>query len=209
MEKQGANGRLVRRKVRHAQGEGTKVKEYIPYNEKLEQEIEQVGISWLKSRRGPQIHIAYVHIFENRSGKRWFYAHQGNRIVGTLSLNQIEARQGWMFNHLMMTSDAPHGTPEFLVISALETLKQEGCHFATFGTAPGAKLSTITGFSQFSTWMLSHAYQFANKIFHLNGHKTFWGKFTPESESSYLLFSQPSIGLREIIAVLRVLNATF
>jgi lysylphosphatidylglycerol synthetase-like protein (DUF2156 family) len=207
MEKQGANARLVRRKVRHAQGEGAKVKEYVPYNEKLEKEIEQVGISWLKSRRGPQIHISHVQLFDNRPGKRWFYAQQGNRIVGTLLLNQLQARQGWLINHLMMTPDAPHGTAEFLVVSALAILKQEGCHFASFGTAPGAQLNNITGFGQFSTWILSHAYQLVNKIFHLNGHKTFWGKFTPESEPSYLLFSHPNISLREIIAVMRVLNA--
>src|SRR5205085_1796166 len=71
-DKQGAHASLVRRKVRQAQNSGVIINEYLPYDAKIEKEIEQTGIDWLKSRRGPQVHISNVRVFDNRMGKRWF-----------------------------------------------------------------------------------------------------------------------------------------
>lgn len=209
MEKHGTHASLVRRKVRHAIKEGTTVKEYLSQIPELEQSIDQVGIEWLQSRRGPQIHISRVHLFNDRFGKRWFYAQQGEEIVGVIVLNQLQARQGWHFNHLMIKPNAPHGTQELLVITAIEALKQEGCHFASFGAVPSAELGEIIGIGKMSSWMVRQIFRIIYKLFHLNGLKMFWGKFHPEASRSYLLFSQPSIRFQDLIALMRALNVSF
>jgi lysylphosphatidylglycerol synthetase-like protein (DUF2156 family) len=207
-ERHGTHASLVRRKVRHAQHEGVSIREYLVHDGKMEQALEQVSTAWLQSRRGPQVHISNVHLFTDRLGKRWFYAHQEEHIVGVVVLNQVQKYQGWHLNHLMLTPQAPHGTPEFLITSVLEALKSENCSFVSFGVAPVDRLGTLVGLTPLSTWMARHIYHIASKIFHLKGHKMFWGKFYPQTRPSYLLFHQPSIGLREICALMRAMHVS-
>lgn len=207
-ERQGTHASLIRRKVRHAIHEETVVKEHAAGDLSLEQSMLQTARSWLQARKGPQIHISRVRLFEDTHGKRWFYAMQRGRMVGMIVLNHLQARNGWLINHLMITPDAPHGTSELLVISALEALKREGCTYATFGAVPEMRLGEISGLSKMSTWMTRLIYRTAYHVFHLKGHKMFWGKFFPETLPSYLLFSRPQIGYQEIRALMEAMNVT-
>lgn len=207
-EKTGTHGSLVRRKVRHAQREGVSVSEYTQRDEKMENAIDQVGLAWLEARKGPQIHISHVRMFNDRQGKRWIYAKQGDRIVGAAVLNRLEKHDGWLLNHIVFSPDAPNGTPELLVVTALETTAKEGCHYVSFGNSPASSLGETSGLSMLSTYVARLAFKMANRYFHLDGHKMFWDKFTPESRRSFLLFAQPRIGLQEIRALKSALNVT-
>lgn len=205
----GVKGSLVRRKVRHALKDGCIVNEYIPSDLKLEEAIEKVGISWLQARQGPQIHTSNIHLFENRSGKRWFYvSHQGS-VVGVIVLNQLQACNGWLVNHLMYSPEAPNGTPELLLTHALEVVAKEDCHYVTFGSVPSASLGEIKGLNPFARFMARAFFWIAHKIFHLGGKLTFWGKFHPRSKPSYLVFSSSSIGCKELRALMAALNVSF
>lgn len=198
-EKTGTRGSLVRRKVRHAQNEGVAVHEYTGNDKELEKSIEQVGEKWLKARKGPQIHISNVLLFMDREGKRWFYAKKGNKIIGVVVINRLEAYQGDLMNHLMITSDAPNGTPELLVVTALEALAHEDCHYVTFGTAPATRLGDIQGISPFSAGIARLIFKLARLIFRLDSHK-FWEKFHPNSSRCFLLLSK-GIGLNELRSI--------
>ena len=202
----GANACVVRRKVKHAKHEAVEVKEYIPHDKKLEQAMEQVGTEWLKSRHGPQIYIAHIRLFCDRIGKRWFYARHGNQIVGVFTLNQLNNYQGWLLSALMITPSAPHGTPELLVTTAIDTLRAEGCHYITCGSVPGDTLGEIVGLNTISTWLMRQIFKVAKKIFNLNGRMKFWEKFQPKCRPSYILFTEPDIRLREIWAIMRAMN---
>lgn len=204
----GAKGSLVRRKVRHALHEGTSVNEYIPSDVALEQAIEEVGNIWLKSRRGPQMYTSHIRLFDDRSGKRWFYAKKDNLVVGAVVLNRIQAREGWHFNHLMFTPQASHGTPELLIMTAVETLQKEGCQFATFGTVSSKNLGKINGFGCYASLFARTIYKIVSVLFHLNGKKMFWGKFQPQGEPSYLLFSRPSVGMKELLGIMKAMNVS-
>ncbi len=205
----GDNGSLVRRKVRHAIRDAVEIHEYRDSDPQLETILENVCVRWLESRTGPQIHISQIHLFENRMGKRWFYAKQKETIVGVVTLNQLKARDGWLINHLMITPEAPHGTPEFLFVSALETLKNEGCHYVTVGAVPAESLGKITGFSSFSSWMSRAVFKMAKRFFNLNGKSKFWEKFHPQGIQTYLLFGGKTLGIREILGILRSTNTKF
>lgn len=206
---EGVRGSLVRRKVRHALHEGVSVEEYMPHDPKLESAIEEVGDIWLKSRHGPQVYISHHHLFTDRPGKRWFYAKHNNQIVGVAQLNQLQAHAGWLLNHVMHTPDAPHGTPELLVVTALETIRKEGCQYVTFGNVPTEKLGEILGQGSVAQVFTRLTFKVITKIFRLSGRKKFWEKFEPVSSRSYLVFSKPRIGLREIRGLMRALNVSF
>lgn len=201
----GTYGSLVRRKVKQAIREGVTVHEHLTIDPGIERAMEGVGEEWLKSRKGPQIHISDIYLFDDRAGKRWFYAKKGDTIVGTISLNQLQARKGWLMNHLMITDEAPNGTPELLVVSALEALDKEGCRYTTVGMVAVSQLGEIIGLSKFSTWVARTGFKVAKKVAHLDGLNTFWGKYHPKSQPSYVLCSRNRIGVRELIALMSAL----
>jgi lysylphosphatidylglycerol synthetase-like protein (DUF2156 family) len=204
--KKGPQGGLVRKKIKRAIQEGTTVHEYLEHDAKLEKDIEEVGSAWLNARKGPQVYIAPVRIFDDRLGKRWFYAKKGDRIIGVLLLDEVQIHSGWLFSSVMMTPDAPNGTPELLVTTAIESLKNENCNYATFGAVPGKQLKEIIGLSKIYTWLVRTVYSAVRRIFRLDGKKIFWGKFQPTSQSTFLLFSEPKIGLNEIRSLMKALN---
>lgn len=205
----GTHASLVRRKVRHALKEGVEIKEYLPSDNAVEQAIESVSEQWLNARRGPQVHISHVYPFANRKGKRWFYAKKDDRIVGVVLLNQLEQRKGWLLNHLMHAPDAPHGTPEILLTTALDTLAQEDCHFVSFGPVPSEKIGEIKGMSKISGDFARMLYRASYRLFRLSGRKVFWDKFHPDKERSYLVLSKPHVGFREFKALVHALNIRF
>lgn len=204
--REGVNGSLVRRKVKHAVHEGTTVDEYKGDDQELENAIEQVGAAWLQTRRGLQVHISHVYLFDNRQGKRWFYAKQKDRIVGVVLLNQLQVRQGWLLNHLMHLPDAPHGTPELLVVTALETVRNEGYHYVTFGPVTTGIVGEIIGLGRFTEWFTRRVFNVANSYFRLSGRKKFWEKFHPESSRSFILFNSSRISLKDINGLAKALN---
>jgi lysylphosphatidylglycerol synthetase-like protein (DUF2156 family) len=204
--RKGVNGSLVRRKVRHALKEGASVVEYHPFDDRIESAIEQAGQQWLKSREGLQIHTSNVFLFNDREGKRWFYAKHHDKIVGVVVLNALRSCNGWLMNHLMHTPEAPHGTPELLVTTALDTVAKERCSFVTFGSVPSASLGEIVGLNPLASAGARFIFKAANFVFHLEGKMKFWEKFHPESKPSYLLFEKSTIGLKEITALAHALH---
>lgn len=205
----GGHASLVRQKVRHALKENLMAMEYRDHDANLENAMKQISQAWLRARHGPQVHISHLCLFANRLGKRWFYASQGERIVGVLLMNQLQAHQGWLINRVIVPPYAPHGTPELLITTALETLVSEGCHFVTFGVVPRPALGKIVGLGTCGIWLSRCLYKCAKKVFYLGGTKTFWEKFHPQNQPSYLLFNGNTIGIRDLFGLIRAVNATF
>jgi lysylphosphatidylglycerol synthetase-like protein (DUF2156 family) len=207
-EKEGQNGRLVRRKTRHAQSHGTTVLEYLGNDPAIEKSIEQVAESWLKDRKGPQIYISGVRLFADKEGKRWFYALRDDKVVGVLLMSRLSARKGWALNQFMITPEAANGTPELMIVTALEQLAKEDCNYVTFGAVPANDITRMEGLGKFSQAMTRFSYRIANMIFHLDGKRVFWDKFNPSSEPSYILLGDSSIGIKDMLALMKAMNAS-
>lgn len=203
----GPLGSLVRRKTKRALREGVSVEEYQGSHVELEEEIERVGEVWLNHRKGTQFHISNVHLFEDRSGKRWFYAKQENRLVGVVTINRLEAQEGWLLNHLMTVPDAPIGTSELLIISVLDVLRKEGCRSVTVGSATSKKLGKIVGMNPLFCLLARVLFQFGRKLGQLDGLSMFWSKFQPRRQSTFLLFGRRWIGARELVAIKRSISS--
>lgn len=206
--KSGSKGRALRNKINLAMRAGIQISEYIGGDVQLEKAMEQVGVSWLKARQGPQIYIGHVELFVTRTGKRWFYARQGDQIVGTLLLHRVEARHGWLVQFLMTTPDAPQGTSEQLVMSALNNLQTEGCRFLSFGAVQIESLGEIIGLGWLFEKMARILFKIAKKMFHLDQRRRYWRKFQPQKEPSYVLFSESKRSLRELQSIKRAFNVS-
>lgn len=209
MNNQGHKASLVRRKFKHASKEGALVKEYMQDDPEIEKQIENAAAEWLKNRHGPQIYLCHMTLFKNRHGKRWFYAEREGRIVGILVLNRIEMKNGWLITNVMMLNDAPHGLSELLIISVLQILEKENCHYVLAGPIPAKQLGTISGLNPFQAQLSRWIFKCAKRIFHLEGHAVFWDKFQPKAESSYLVFPQKNLRYSSIKALMRAYNVAF
>lgn len=203
----GSNAVLVRKKIKHAAKDGVSVHEYIDKDPAVEKQIEAVAAEWLQKRSGPQIYMSHIHIFDDAYGKRWFYARHNNRFVGLLILNQLQSKQGWLLNHLMLTKDAPHGTSELLVISAMQTLEKENCKYVLVGPVAGERLGEIVGLNRLTSLIPRGIYQCAKSIFKLSTHKTFWEKFNPTIQGSYILFPKRNLKISSLRALFKAFNA--
>lgn len=207
-KKQGIQASLVRRKSRHAAKENVTIHEYIPTDSELESKIEKATDAWTQNRKGPQVHISDHRLFEDRPGKRWFYATVSDNVVGSLVLNRLEKDNGWLLNHLTYIPTAPHGTQELLVISTLDQLAKEDCHYVSFGATPALEIRDIAGLGRYFAILVQSGYKFARKLLHIEGHKKFWEKFDPSCEPAYIVFSRNHIGWTEVHGIINAMNVT-
>lgn len=200
----GRSASLVRRKVRHAEKEGVSVIEYLGSNPTLEKAMQEVGTQWVRGRSDP--HISSIELFRERNQKRWFYALQEGKVIGVIALSPLLAKNGWLMNHLMVTAQAPHGTPEMLVTTALDTLALLPTRHVTVGAVPYPTLKEISGFSPLFTFLARLGFVALKHRFRLSGRKKFWEKFHPVSEPLYLLFSSNTFSLTTVQGLLKTLK---
>lgn len=201
----GSRAVLVRKKVKRARTEGVSFAEYLNEDLHLEKEMEGVGKAWLGKREGAQIYIAHLNFFNDKEGKRWFYAKKEGKVIGFLILNEIQASKGWLLNNLIITQDAPPGTSELLVISTLEVLEKEECENVVIGPVVSSQIESIRGLNPFVSWIIRRVFTIAKSCFRLEGQTIFWDKFAPKTEPSYVLFEK--VGIRTIRALMKAMNA--
>ena len=202
----GDRGSLVRRKVRRAKGMGVTVHEYVEACAETETALENVVTGWLASRKGRQIYLSAIALFSYRAGKRWFYAKAQEKVIGVLVLNRIEARSGWLLNHVMTVPEAPSGTSEALIIFALETVAKEGCEFVTVGSVPKSSLQSVQGIRGVIQLFVSGLYRILVKTLNLMRLREFWSKFEPKAEPSLLLLGDVPFSLKALLSLLKGLH---
>jgi lysylphosphatidylglycerol synthetase-like protein (DUF2156 family) len=203
----GKRASLLRNKWNQSVRDGIEVKEYITVDQALESAMEGVAHAWLNDRKGPQMSLLRVNLFEDRTCKRWFYAQYKGKVVGVLMLNSLASCKGWVINMMMTDPTAPNPTSEFLVLSTLQVLRAEQCTYFSIGTTPAAELKRIEGISIIIAWIARSLFAVAKKIFKLSDRQRYWKKFYPQTKPLYLLFSNSSIKIQDIMAIMRALNA--
>lgn len=197
---------LLRKKVRQSSAKGIEILEYTGHDSQIEQSIEEVASAWLQSRKGIQIYLATPSLFDDRLGKRWFYAKQEGKIIGFALLNELQSHRGWLLNNVMVAKGSPSGVSEHLVVSALQALEKEQCRSVIIGPVPAKTLGKIMGLNQTLVLIAGWTFKVLRKTCRLDGHEIFWEKFEPEVKSSYLLFPKNRFRPSSVIALLRALN---
>lgn len=204
----GYRASLLRRNCKGALRNNVQIDEYKDNDNAVEQKIEAVGEAWLNNRQGPQVYLQNVNIFSHREHRRYFYAKHQDKIIGVLILNRLDAYQGWVISFSMVCQGAPNGTSELLIVTALEKLGQENCHYFAIGTVPIASIDDIHGLNPMTSWCIRKSYGMALKMFHLEDRERYWRKFAPISESTYLVLSKPKLGLSGVMGIMSALNAS-
>ena len=204
----GTNAVRVRGKMKQALKEGVTIDEYKEDDYELEEQMMEVASAWLQNRKGLQTYLSHLHLslFKDRYGKRLFYAKHEGHIIGMVVLHQIDFYKGWLLNNIMMIQDAPNGLSELLIVTALQELEKENCHYVLTGPAPLKKLGKISGIHRTLSLFIRWIYQGTRVIFHLDGYKNFWKKFHHKRENCYLIFPDKNLNFSSVKALMNALN---
>jgi lysylphosphatidylglycerol synthetase-like protein (DUF2156 family) len=202
----GSTIRRLRNKYNHASRTGVTIKEYVGNDTVRESYMEQLCSTWLQGRQGVQAYHSGIDLFAHRASKRWFYAEFEGKMIGLIMLNRINAHGGWVLNRLLLLPDMPYGTSELLILSVLDILRTEECSYFSAGTTPSNTIEKIHGLGAFSRLLVPPIFKMVQKFMPLEGRQRYWEKFQPRKTGSFLLFDKPSLGAREIYAIVRAFN---
>jgi phosphatidylglycerol lysyltransferase len=132
----------LREQLRRARAKGVRVRRVMAAEISDEQlptrcAIEALIARWLRSRSmAPMGFLVRVHLFDFVEERRIFVAESGAGLCAMLALVPVYARAGWFLEDLVRAPDAPNGTTELLVDSAMREAAADGCDYVTLGLAP-------------------------------------------------------------------------
>ncbi len=190
----GNKAKNLRSGLNQAQRAGISVRQIENVDEKFRREFDELGESWLKSRRaGVKFGWLFnLAPFENAEAKRFFAARrEDGTLVGILAASPIPARDGWYLEDVVRAPDAPNGTADLLVFETLKKLAEQGATTATLGTVPlcekGADNASTSG-NILVKRLLKSSRKNLNSVYNFEGLQCFKSKFVPSWwESEYVL----------------------
>lgn len=194
----------LRWKVNQAIKHGVIIKECKNLDPKLEKQIKMTIKNWQTERHGPQMHLGQIN-FSSVAGNRIFYAQKEDKIVGLLLLSPIDSIQGWTVSSYFANLDAPVGTTEHLVCTAVDSISNENCRFLCLGIVTGSKLGKVIGLSPIVKFLCNFILKMVRWVFRLDARAVYLNKYQPNTRSVYLL-SPDKISLIDLLAIKSLLN---
>lgn len=204
----GKKASLLRNKYNQSIRNGITVHEYVGHDLALEKKIEAVVVAWQSARKGLQLHLHLGELFQNSISRRWFYAQQGEHIIGVAILDKIGGPSAWLLTLSAILPGALLCTSEFMLLRILETLRAERCTYFSIGPSVASELCGVIGFGRLKTLFARGIfYLVINKMLRLHKRHRYWDKFHPEKRPLYLLFDKPRVGAAEVMSIIRALSA--
>jgi phosphatidylglycerol lysyltransferase len=160
---------------------------------------------WLEAKGLPPLHFlvesdTLTRLFD----RRVFVAEQNRKTVGFVLLSPVTNRQGWLFEQFVHRPNAPNGTVELMIDTAMLALAEEGYSYATLGLSPLSTRAQIAPFRNpfwlriLLVWIRKHGERFYN----FNGLDAFKAKLKPESwEPVFAVSNESRISFRTLYAI--------
>lgn len=146
-------------------------------------ELKRVLNEWLATRGLPPMHfLVEPETLSRLFDRRVFVARSKSReIVAFLVASPAPARHGWLIEQFVRGAEAPNGTVELLLDSAMRALAAEGYSYVTLGLAPLSRHSlgpetNPLWLRYLLRWVRAHGRRFYN----FEGLDNFKAKFQPE-----------------------------
>ncbi|HEY8924984.1 MAG TPA: phosphatidylglycerol lysyltransferase domain-containing protein, partial [Polyangia bacterium] len=200
-----AQSRNLREQLRRARAKGVTVREYDPAAATpggapegpgpSRAAVEAVVERWRRMQElAPMGFLARVDPLSLGSGGELFVALVGSSVVGVLAVVPVHGRDGWLFQTLLRAPEAPNGTAEALVDTAMRAARAQGRTFVTLGLAPLA--GEVRG-------PLRLARSAGGSLYNFEGLRAFKAKLRPERwDPVYLSFPPEISSARAILDAL-------
>ena len=119
-------------------------------------------------------------------------------------LSPIPARNGWLVEQFPRLHEAPNGTIELLLASAVRAIAESGATYVTLGLAPLARRDQVTSTEE--SWWIRSTLRFAamhgKRFYNFRGLESFKSKFRPYLwEPVYAIENSPRFSIKALIAI--------
>jgi aspartyl-tRNA synthetase len=197
----------VARKVRHAEKEGIKIREFEegdPIPDDLISQCNDRIKDWHAARKGKQIHISEITPWRDMGHRRYFFAQdKEGKIHSLVVLAQLAPRHGYQVKFSMDFPGAPNGTIEYAILHAIRVAKDSGTKLLTFGGAATSELHAAHNISGLRVKMLQHTYHGIAKQFKLDQKSGFRQKLGGEEDPTYICYPPMGLGVTGARAVVQ------
>ena len=200
-----ASHRSLRAQLNRARNKNVSIVEFTPQEAMSSRELHDVLRKWLSGRGLPPLHfLVEPETLHRLIDRRIFVARHGDSVAAFAVLSPVPARNGWLVEQFPRLRDAPNGTIELLLTTAVRSIAESGADYVTLGLAPLARRENVT--SEDESWWLRSALRFAaangKRFYNFRGLEAFKTKFGPESwEPVYAIENSSRFSMRALIAI--------
>jgi phosphatidylglycerol lysyltransferase len=167
--------------------------------------LKRVLQEWLATRGLPPMHfLVEPETLARLFDRRIFVARREREVVAFLVASPAPVRHGWLIEQFVRGHDAPNGTVELLLDSAMRALAADGFRYVTLGLSPLSKHAGIDSregplwLRALLRWVRAHGTRFYN----FEGLDRFKAKFQPERwEPVYAIANEPRFSARTLYAI--------
>ena len=200
--------RSLRSQVRRAVNKSVEVRcispaELAEQSTVLRDQIDSILQRWLSSRRMAIMRFMVdLQPFTFPTERRYFIAEQHGRPVGFLAAVPVYRRAGWFFEDVIRVPDAPNGTVELLIHTALSHAVEQGDQYVTMGLSPLAMLDQFHGSSPFYERLFRFAYDHSRTFYQFSGVHRFKSRFRPNHwEPQYLIVAPGKLNVSALVGI--------
>jgi phosphatidylglycerol lysyltransferase len=178
----------LRAQCSRARRKGVQVTEWAPAAAHDHPALRHVLARWLAGRGLPPLHfLVEPETLALLGDRRVFVATRGDEgepeVVAYLVATPIPARGGWLLEQWPRLPDAPNGTVELLVDSAMRALAADGARAVTMGLAPLSARAAWAAAAPPPAWLalvLGWARAHGRRFYDFAGLDAFKAKFRPD-----------------------------
>ncbi|HEU4829267.1 MAG TPA: DUF2156 domain-containing protein [Gemmatimonadales bacterium] len=196
----------LRAQFSRARRKGITVREEQPSRAENDPSLAACLERWLATRGLPPLHfLIEPDTLSSLRDRRIFVARRGDASVGFVVASVIPARAGWLIEQFVRAPEAPNGTMELLLDTAVRALARDGARYVSLGLAPLATGRVPSPASAAPVWlralfgwMRAHGRRF----FNFGGLEAFKAKFSPDRwEPVYAIYNGPRVTPRVVYAI--------
>jgi len=195
----------LRAQLSRAANKGVTVSEWPAQRATQNPALRRVLDEWLQSRGLPTLHfLVEPETLALMDDRRVFVAERNGKVVGFTVLCPITNRNGWLTEQFPRGNDAPNGTVELLMDTAIRTIASEGAHYVTMGLVPLSQYGREPGeenppwLKVLLAWIRAHGRRFYN----FGGLESFKAKFDPDYwEAIYAISHEKHFSIHSLYAI--------
>ena len=200
-----AENASLRAQLSRARNKGVTVEEWEPASAERDPHLRACLDDWIQSRGLPPMHfLVEPETLGALEGRRLFVAKRGDKPVGFTVLSPVPERAGYLTEQFVRGHEAPNGTVELGLFTAISKALQEGSEYVTMGIvplSPHGDLATGTNpkwMRLLLPWVRAHGRRFYN----FDGLDSFKTKFLPDGwEPIYAISKERQFSIRTLYAI--------
>lgn len=197
--------RSLRPQLNRARNKGVTVSEWPAIVAEDHPVLRRVLSQWLQTRHLPPLHfMVETETLSQLRDRRVFVAVRGGGAVAFTVLSPVPSRNGWLVEQIVRGSNAPNGTSELLLDTAMRSIAASGSTYATLGLSPLSERAGLTQPGQ-PAWLkfaLAMVRRHGARFYNFDGLDAFKAKFNPEAwEPIYAIAEGASFPPRALYSI--------